>query len=118
MIMQPDGEVDIPIRRPDGDVELGDAGRHFRFPPCKRCGGILKPNVVFFGDSIPKDRALRYCEVTRFVSQWCTCSCQQTSLDVHCEAYPVTRLLCIVAAFTCLALHDVVMGTCRTVQLP
>lgn len=59
VIMQPDGEVDIPIRRPDGDVELGDSGKHFRFPPCKRCGGVLKPNVVFFGDSIPKDRALR-----------------------------------------------------------
>lgn len=60
VIMQPDGEVDIPVRRPDGDVELKGAGEHFYFPPCAECGGILKPNVVFFGDTIPKPRALRY----------------------------------------------------------
>lgn len=58
VIMQPDGEVDIPVRRPDGDVELKGAGEHFYFPPCSSCGGILKPNVVFFGDTIPKPRAL------------------------------------------------------------
>lgn len=57
VIMQPDGEVDIPVRRPDGDVELKGAGEHFYFPPCSQCGGILKPNVVFFGDTIPKPRA-------------------------------------------------------------
>lgn len=60
VIMQPDGEVDIPVRRPDGDVELKGAGENFYFPPCAECGGILKPNVVFFGDTIPKPRALRY----------------------------------------------------------
>ena len=59
VIMQPDGEVDIPVRRPDGDVELKGAGEHFFFPPCSLCGGILKPNVVFFGDTIPKSRAFR-----------------------------------------------------------
>lgn len=59
VIMQPDGEVDIPVRRPDGDVELKGAGEHFYFPPCSSCGGVLKPNVVFFGDTIPKPRALR-----------------------------------------------------------
>lgn len=58
VIMQPDGEVDIPVRRPDGDVELKGAGEHFFFPPCSECGGILKPNVVFFGDTIPKPRAI------------------------------------------------------------
>lgn len=47
-------------QRPDGDAELdplalGAAG--FVVPPCPACGGILKPHVVFFGDSIPKDRA-------------------------------------------------------------
>ena len=45
--------------RPDGDVELRDAGKGFLIPPCDSCGGILKPNVVFFGDGIPKDRAQR-----------------------------------------------------------
>lgn len=51
---------EIPIVRPDGDVELRDAGKGFLIPPCDSCGGILKPNVVFFGDGIPKDRAQRY----------------------------------------------------------
>ena len=38
--------------RPDGDVEVGDAGS-FEVAPCRACGGPLKPNVVFFGGSIP-----------------------------------------------------------------
>jgi NAD-dependent SIR2 family protein deacetylase len=25
----------------------------FRVPECQRCGGILKPDVVFFGESVP-----------------------------------------------------------------
>lgn len=25
----------------------------FVVPPCPRCGGILKPNIVFFGDNVP-----------------------------------------------------------------
>ena len=42
---------------PDGDVELGDIDvSHFRVPACSLCGGVLKPNVVFFGESVPKKR--------------------------------------------------------------
>jgi NAD-dependent SIR2 family protein deacetylase len=25
-------------------------------PPCERCGGMLKPNVVFFGESVPPEK--------------------------------------------------------------
>jgi NAD-dependent SIR2 family protein deacetylase len=25
-------------------------------PDCARCGGMLKPDVVFFGESVPRDR--------------------------------------------------------------
>ena len=25
-------------------------------PPCERCGGLLKPNVVFFGESVPAEK--------------------------------------------------------------
>jgi NAD-dependent SIR2 family protein deacetylase len=25
-------------------------------PPCEHCGGILKPDVVFFGESVPRAR--------------------------------------------------------------
>ncbi len=30
--------------RPDGDVELEDAGHRFVVPPCDTCGGVLKPD--------------------------------------------------------------------------
>jgi NAD-dependent SIR2 family protein deacetylase len=43
--------------RPDGDVALPDgvvAG--FRVPACRRCGGLLKPDVVFFGEAVPRRR--------------------------------------------------------------
>ena len=43
--------------RPDGDAELDeDDYRHFRVPDCPKCGGIVKPDVVFFGDVVPKSR--------------------------------------------------------------
>ncbi|RKT02511.1 NAD-dependent SIR2 family protein deacetylase [Streptomyces sp. 3211.6] len=42
---------------PDGDADLtreqvGD----FRVVPCAACGGVLKPDVVFFGESVPPRR--------------------------------------------------------------
>jgi NAD-dependent deacetylase sirtuin 4 len=54
------GPETVPVRRPDGDVELRDAGVSFIVPACPACGAdALKPDVVFFGDSIPKERAAR-----------------------------------------------------------
>lgn len=44
--------------RPDGDVDLDDTSG-FRVPGCAHCGGRLKPDVVFFGESVPKDRVQR-----------------------------------------------------------
>ena len=43
---------------PDGDADLADALdlEHFRVPACRRCGGRLKPDVVFYGDSVPRRR--------------------------------------------------------------
>ncbi|MRK00055.1 NAD-dependent protein deacetylase [Aeromicrobium sp. S22] len=43
---------------PDGDVVLDDTG-DFRVAPCLACGGRLKPDVVFFGENVPKDRVAR-----------------------------------------------------------
>ncbi len=43
--------------RPDGDVNLSETDvRRFRVPDCACCGGIMKPDVVFFGESVPKVR--------------------------------------------------------------
>lgn len=48
------------LSRPDGDVELTDeqtAG--FVVPRCPSCGGVLKPDVVFFGENVPAPRVER-----------------------------------------------------------
>ncbi|MGC4110866.1 MAG: NAD-dependent protein deacetylase [Nocardioides sp.] len=44
--------------RPDGDVELDDTA-DFVVPPCAECGGVLKPDVVFFGENVPPARVER-----------------------------------------------------------
>ncbi|WP_368737546.1 NAD-dependent protein deacetylase [Oceanospirillum sediminis] len=42
---------------PDGDADLErDDFHHFRLTGCQQCGGLLKPDVVFFGDTVPRDR--------------------------------------------------------------
>jgi NAD+-dependent protein deacetylase sirtuin 4 len=42
---------------PDGDVHLSLAvTKRFQVPACLLCGGVLKPDVVFFGESVPKAR--------------------------------------------------------------
>ena len=42
---------------PDGDADLtGVDFDSFVVPPCGACGGILKPDVVFFGETVPRDR--------------------------------------------------------------
>jgi NAD-dependent SIR2 family protein deacetylase len=40
---------------PDGDAEI-EATADFRVPPCPDCSGVLKPDVVFFGESVPTER--------------------------------------------------------------
>jgi NAD-dependent SIR2 family protein deacetylase len=44
--------------RPDGDVDLEDTG-DFMVPDCQSCGGVLKPDVVFFGENVPPGRVQR-----------------------------------------------------------
>jgi NAD-dependent SIR2 family protein deacetylase len=48
---EPD-EVEL---RPDGDVEVSRIA-DFITPACTACGGILRPDVVFFGEFIPIDK--------------------------------------------------------------
>lgn len=43
--------------RADGDAELVDnAEANFRVPGCAACSGIQKPDVVMFGENVPRDR--------------------------------------------------------------
>jgi NAD-dependent deacetylase sirtuin 4 len=45
---------------PDGDAELAEALEgSFQVPACTRCGGVLKPDVVFFGENVPAPRVVR-----------------------------------------------------------
>lgn len=42
---------------PDGDADLENrAFADFRIPDCPRCCGMLKPDVVFFGENVPRER--------------------------------------------------------------
>src|SRR5262249_39217639 len=59
---------------PDGDADLDGADfAGFRAPDCPHCGGLLKPDVVFFGENVPAGRveaartALEQAEAMRVV---------------------------------------------------
>ncbi|MFF8556361.1 NAD-dependent protein deacetylase [Streptomyces sp. NPDC015501] len=47
--MNPDGDADLT------DEQVGD----FTVAPCAVCGGVLKPDVVFFGEAVPPPRVER-----------------------------------------------------------
>ena len=54
--MNPQFEIRKATARPDGDAALEtEAFKDFRVPDCEHCGGILKPDVVYFGDNVPKE---------------------------------------------------------------
>ncbi|MEU7768682.1 NAD-dependent protein deacetylase [Nocardia sp. NPDC049190] len=40
---------------PDADAVIADTDG-FRMVDCERCGGMLKPDIVYFGENVPKDR--------------------------------------------------------------
>lgn len=47
-------ELDSARLRPDGDAVV-DHWQDFRVAPCEVCGGVLKPDVVFFGESARRE---------------------------------------------------------------
>lgn len=45
------------LQAPDGDADLdGIDFSAFQVPECAECGGILKPDVVFYGENVPRPR--------------------------------------------------------------
>jgi len=50
---------------PDGDARTGFPADDFVVPPCETCGGVLKPDVVFFGESVPRERVERAADSLR-----------------------------------------------------
>ena len=52
------GDVaDIEIA-PDADAVI-ESTAHFRPAPCEFCGGVLKPEIVYFGENVPRERVER-----------------------------------------------------------
>eukprot|EP00053_Salpingoeca_punica_P015329 m.140859 g.140859 ORF g.140859 m.140859 type:complete len:148 (+) comp16680_c2_seq3:576-1019(+) len=48
------------LYRPDGDVVLpDDMYKHVHVPACHLCGGILKPDVVFFGANLSPENTAK-----------------------------------------------------------
>ena len=43
--------------KPDGDAAVSsERSESFSVPDCRQCGGVLKPDVVFFGENVPRER--------------------------------------------------------------
>ncbi|CAN1505321.1 SIR2 NAD-dependent protein deacetylases, SIR2 family [Microbacteriaceae bacterium] len=56
--LNPGIQKDVSVEfTPDGDAEV-EASASFRIPKCPSCFGILKPDVVFFGESVPTERVV------------------------------------------------------------
>lgn len=50
--LNPTVNKDITVEySPDGDAEI-EATKDFKIPSCPKCGGVLKPDVVFFGEQV------------------------------------------------------------------
>lgn len=56
--LNPGYELRVGETAPDGDVVL-DETSDFQLAPCLNCAGDLKPDVVFFGENVPKERVAR-----------------------------------------------------------
>lgn len=58
-------EPDSVELNPDGDVQVGSV-EDFVIPECSVCGGVLKPDIVFFGEFIP---VAKFAEASALVHQ-------------------------------------------------
>ncbi len=58
LLENPEAEAWSYALAPDGDADIPEAAiADFRVPACLSCeGGVLKPDVVFFGDNVPAPR--------------------------------------------------------------
>jgi NAD-dependent SIR2 family protein deacetylase len=53
-VENPSFGADVVAMNPDGDVQISDDGLGgFRVIACRLCGGVIKPDVVFFGENVP-----------------------------------------------------------------
>jgi NAD-dependent SIR2 family protein deacetylase len=74
---------------PDGDADIVDAIiESFAAPQCRRCGSLLKPDVVFFGENVPGER---YAEAREALGQADALLVAGSSLMVY-SGYRFVRL--------------------------
>jgi NAD-dependent SIR2 family protein deacetylase len=60
----PSWRPDADYFAPDGDAKLREEDlSEFVTPACASCGGFVKPDVVFFGENVPRDRVASAFEV-------------------------------------------------------
>lgn len=66
---------------PDADVFVDESAVcTFKTPHCDHCGGILKPDVVFFGDSVPKRRVE---EISQHLEESDACMVVGSTLETY-----------------------------------
>ena len=57
LLLNPGWEKHSASAAPDGDAELPrEVIDSFKIPSCRHCGGVMKPDVTFFGENAQKDR--------------------------------------------------------------
>jgi NAD-dependent SIR2 family protein deacetylase len=44
------------VNAPDGDADVETDFSSFAVPACQECGGVMKPDVVFYGENVPQER--------------------------------------------------------------
>jgi NAD-dependent SIR2 family protein deacetylase len=56
-LANPDWDAQVGVVNPDGDAVVAAVDiQRFRVVDCESCGGLLKPDVVFFGENVPRPR--------------------------------------------------------------
>lgn len=69
------------LMRADGDMELEAKDyANLVVPKCQKCSGVLKPDVVFFGDNVPADRVA---EISAHIDKCDAVLVVGTSLEVY-----------------------------------
>ncbi|THD24639.1 NAD-dependent protein deacetylase sirtuin-4 [Fasciola hepatica] len=73
---------------PDGDMELrDDLVNEFQVPSCPKCtSGVLKPDVVFFGENLPPERKIE-------AASWVDCTDLILCLGSSLQTFSSYRLL-------------------------
>jgi len=61
----------IDCKAPFDGAEIRKLIQEERIPRCNRCRGLVKPNIVFFGEAVSVPFPLA---TPRFVSQFCLCA--------------------------------------------